>query len=313
MNINYEQKYKKYKNKYIISKNDNLNHQKGGNWPPDYDTLVPINKIEQLRSEAHKAAYDLLIKIFDKNKNIKIATGESLTAGLIFSTLVDIPFMGWNKYGCFGVYDSDAKRVFIGVKTRDVYTNKCAKEMAIGILKNSNASLAIAVTGNAMPIKGEENRVGEVFVGIAGYTGENEITVATSVTNLCKDLATCELWLNTPKEKDLVKTYLNNEQQNAVPGLINGYNDLQITSIVSQFVRNLTVKYALTSATQFVNNHNLIIPSWIKNNIIEYVENKINMMDENSNNKNLNIPKLIIKCDDINCDDSNRNSNAIFK
>ena len=55
--------------------------------------------------------------------------------------------MGWCKYGCFGVYDTDAKRVFNSVKVDDVYTHTCAKEMAVGLLKNSNATLAISVTG----------------------------------------------------------------------------------------------------------------------------------------------------------------------
>ena len=83
------------------------------------------------------------------------------------STIVDIPWCGWAKYGYTGVYDTDAKRVFNGVGVDDVYTQRCAKEMAVGLLKNSNATIALAVTGNAMPDPDKVQKLGEVFIGVA--------------------------------------------------------------------------------------------------------------------------------------------------
>ena len=192
----YQSKYQKYKSKYINSKK----MSGGNNWPPNYDALTPMSEIQKIQAEAHKAAYDLLIEI-NKTK-LQIASAESLTAGLIFSVLVDIPFAGANKYGNFGVYDTDAKRAMLGVQVKDVYTHLCAKEMAVGVLKNSNATIAIAVTGNAMPYKGDEEKLGEVFIGIAGYTSENEISVSTKSYNFCKGLSTCKLWNQRPSEEN---------------------------------------------------------------------------------------------------------------
>jgi nicotinamide mononucleotide (NMN) deamidase PncC len=67
---------------------------------------------------------------------------------------------GDHKYGAFSVYNTDAKRVFLGLRVENVYTRRCAKEMAEGILKNSNATIGIAVTGNAMPYPENKEMLG---------------------------------------------------------------------------------------------------------------------------------------------------------
>ena len=143
---------------------------------PAYKSLLPISEalpiLDKVEDMAHKAAYDLLVELnlrATKDKWLQVCTSESLTAGMIMSTLVDIPWGGYLKYGAFAVYDTDAKRVFNKVSVDNVYTHRCAKEMAVGILKNSNASLAIAVTGNAMPLNDHVDMLGEVFIGVAGY------------------------------------------------------------------------------------------------------------------------------------------------
>ena len=97
------------------------------------------DKVELAKATSHEFAAALLHKLVERN--LKVATAESLTGGCIFSTLVDVPFAGGCKYGSFGVYDTDAKRVFLGVTEPDVYTLRCASQMAVGILKNSNATL----------------------------------------------------------------------------------------------------------------------------------------------------------------------------
>jgi PncC family amidohydrolase len=160
---------------------------------PTFESLLPTNEkmVNQMKREAQKSAYNLLILLNKQNQNKwrnnsyvghQVATAESLTAGLITSTLVDIPFGGYLKYGCFGVYDTDAKRTFIGVKNEDVYTHKCAKEMAIGTLKNSNATISIAVSGNAMPLNEDYKRLSETFISIAGYKDDN--TIVSSLASM---------------------------------------------------------------------------------------------------------------------------------
>ena len=45
--------------------------------------------------KSNENAYQLLLLL--REHDLQVATAESLTAGLMFSTLVDIPFSGWNK------------------------------------------------------------------------------------------------------------------------------------------------------------------------------------------------------------------------
>jgi PncC family amidohydrolase len=118
-----------------------------------------------------------------KTHELNIVTAESLTAGLIVSTLVDIPGYGSYVYGGFIVYDSDAKRKFIDVVTPSVYSSKCAEEMAVGALNNSRALLAIAVTGHAGPAN--EQDLGQVDIGVAIRLGVNNIHFSTKRISAC--------------------------------------------------------------------------------------------------------------------------------
>ena len=222
---------------------------------PAFKNLLPpedkLNSLEKIERKAHESAYNLLLELNSratKDEYLQICTSESLTAGLIMATLVDIPWGGYLKYGCFGVYDTDAKRVFNGVQVDDVYTHRCAKEMAIGILKNSNATLAIAVTGNAMPLNEHADMLGEVFIGIAGYTNKDnpEIIYLTKSINACiPDLKEeCKLWYDTiVKEKT--------------------YNPRQRTALVSRLIRNYTAHKALELCLSFVKEQNPIVPKFI--------------------------------------------------
>ena len=219
---------------------------------PSLSELMPddLATITVIKQKAYETAYNLLkyINETEKYKNLQIATAESLTAGLIMSTLVDIPWLGGVKYGCFGVYDTDAKRTFIGVKTDNVYTHKCAKEMAIGVLKNSNATLAIAVTGNAMPYKNEEKMLGEVFIGIAGYNANNKIIYTTKSMNSCME-----------SENQLFKKKCN-EWYAAMSKSVDTFPDRPVTATVSQEIRNYTTYKALEICLEFIKKNELTVP-----------------------------------------------------
>lgn len=214
-----------------------------------------------------------------KNEDIlQLATAESLTAGLIMSTLVDVPRYGAFKYGCCGVYDTDAKRVFLGVSINDVYTPMCAKQMAIGLLKNSNATIAIAVSGNAMAVLNQKDRIGEVFIGIAGYRKNNtnyEYIYETYNINTCLDkkdediekgfLTACLEWYNTSIHKD---TKIN---INPSSDLEHSYASASTTSLINQLIRNYVTYKALDKCYEFIKKYieldsinNLIVPSFIK-------------------------------------------------
>jgi nicotinamide mononucleotide (NMN) deamidase PncC len=227
---------------------------------PTYNSLKPsqsgLTTLEQVEEMAHKSAYDLLSELNSRatnNKWLQICTSESLTAGMIMSTLVDIPWGGYLKYGAFAVYDTDAKRVFNKVSVDDVYTHRCAKEMAVGILKNSNATLAIAVTGNAMPLNEHADMLGEVFIGVAGYktdaNGKTSIIYQTTSINACDNeltdfQKTCDDWYQTIKRNSK-------------------YNPRDRTALVSREIRNYTTYRALNYCLEFVKNNNPDVPDFV--------------------------------------------------
>jgi nicotinamide mononucleotide (NMN) deamidase PncC len=291
-------KKEKYKAKYINLKKTKLF---GGDKfeIPTFGALRPTDVLNSKVANAHEAAYNLIAYMMSYyptgskergQPQLQIATSESLTAGLMFSTLVDIPWGGYLKYGCFGVYDTNAKRVFNGVSVDDVYTHRCAKQMAVGILLNSNATIGLAVTGNAMPLNEHATMLGEVFIGVAGYGSDDKIIVKTKNINGCKDYEglqnICKLWY----EKITIAK---------------AYNDREITSIVSNIIRNYTTEKAFEFCLEFIKDTKPIIPEFI-----------IKQKDQEEGGKEdvrvKNIPaakypgrkELTIDCiDDVKCDE----------
>jgi nicotinamide mononucleotide (NMN) deamidase PncC len=252
---------------------------------PPFEELIPndTTTILKIKTAATMKGYELLQLInsqaiwADKKSNpndvdryLQIATSESLTCGLLMSTLVDIPWGGFMKYGVFGVYDTDAKRVFNNVSVDNVYTHKCASEMAIGILKNSNATLAISVTGNAMPLNDFANKLGEVFIGIAGYNDRDEIIFVTKSINMCIEndfdefKSHCERWYNT-----IV--------------VDKKYNSRNATATVSQEIRYYTALKAYELCIEFIKILNPKIPDIV-------LERKQMNDEKSSNNIHNNIP-----------------------
>jgi len=251
-----------------------------------FDTLRADDILNDTKMKSHKSAHKLLVYLNNlKNKKgmiHTISTAESLTAGLMFSTLVDIPMFGVHKYGCFGVYDTDAKRVFLGVKVKNVYTHRCAKEMAEGILKNSNATIGIAVTGNAIPWSCHKDMLGEVFIGVACYGDDKTIICETYNLNMCKlnnkANTQCTLWYNNIiQELDLCQTLnkydVDLEEQKKYNRLTDGYNDSILTAYVSSYIRNKTTEIAFDKALKILHSNlkksNLSVPSWITSSRID--------------------------------------------
>jgi PncC family amidohydrolase len=132
---------------------------------PFLDKLQSKRLAEVARVNSLSAAVALKETLSDRMLNI--VTAESLTAGMIAKTLVDIPGMGATVYGGFIVYDTDAKRQFIDVKTRGVYNEEAAKQMAKGALERSRAMVAVGVSGDAMPFPDSKEQLGVVYIGAA--------------------------------------------------------------------------------------------------------------------------------------------------
>lgn len=127
--------------------------------------------LDDYTEEINQAGKLLLDEL--KARQLNVVTAESLTAGMIVSSLVNVPNYGAYVYGGFATYDSDAKRQFLGVRVGDVYTRECSLEMAIGALLHSRALVAVAVTGKAGPVdKGDLDSLGVVDVGVSIRTDQ---------------------------------------------------------------------------------------------------------------------------------------------
>ena len=105
-----------------------------------------------------------------KEKKIKIATAESCTGGGVAQALTDIAgSSAWFDRG-FVSYSNPAKVQMLQVKQgsldeKGAVSKQVAIEMAEGALVNSDADLAVSVTGIAGPTGGsDEKPVGTVYI-----------------------------------------------------------------------------------------------------------------------------------------------------
>ena len=100
--------------------------------------------------------------------NLKIATAESCTGGLVSGVLCDIAGISAHFEEGYITYSEDAKIKNLGVLPETlshygVVSCEVAEEMAMGAAERANADCAIATTGVAGPTGGtEENPVGTV-------------------------------------------------------------------------------------------------------------------------------------------------------
>ncbi len=127
---------------------------------------------EQLLQQAARAL-DLA-----KAKNVRIATAETCTAGLVSSCLTSVPGASKIFERGFVLYHDSAKATGLGVaesisRSHGAVSAEVTKGLAEGALANSTAGVTVAVTGYAGPGGGnEKNPVGTVYVAAARRAGE---------------------------------------------------------------------------------------------------------------------------------------------
>lgn len=102
-----------------------------------------------------------------------VATAESLTAGLIASTLASVPGASVVLRGGIVAYATELKVSLLGVPQAvidrgGVIQTPVAEAMASGALAATGADYALACTGVAGPDAQDEHPVGEVHVAVAG-------------------------------------------------------------------------------------------------------------------------------------------------
>lgn len=119
-----------------------------------------------------KEITDLATEVLElcRKKNLKIATAESCTGGLIIGALTEIPKSSDVVERGFITYTDIAKQQLINVnpvtlKDHGAVSEETALEMVVGALCQSEASIAVAVTGIAGPASDDtEKPVGLVHI-----------------------------------------------------------------------------------------------------------------------------------------------------
>jgi nicotinamide-nucleotide amidase len=91
-----------------------------------------------------------------RERGLKIATAESCTGGLVVAALTEIPGSSDVVDRGFVTYSNAAKQGMLGVSSLTLeksgaVSRETAAEMAQGALANSDAQLAVAITGIAGP------------------------------------------------------------------------------------------------------------------------------------------------------------------
>ncbi len=113
---------------------------------------------------------DVVARLTDRG--LRLATGESLTAGLVAATLADVPGCSAVLQGGIVAYQVAAKRELLGVPEQaladGVVSEAVARAMAEGARRVLDADLGIGTTGVAGPEPHEGAAVGTVWIAVAG-------------------------------------------------------------------------------------------------------------------------------------------------
>ena len=111
-------------------------------------------------------------------KDVRIATAETCTAGLVSSCLTSVPGASKIFERGFVLYHDSAKATGLGVsesisRMHGAVSAEVTKALAEGALAHSTAGAAVAVTGYAGPGGGnEKNPVVTVYVAAARKAGD---------------------------------------------------------------------------------------------------------------------------------------------
>ena len=140
-------------------------------------------------------AVDSLTGYLNEN-NLTISTAESCTSGLIAKTLTDKAGSSKWFWGGACTYACEAKTAMLGVSTELLadpklgpVTPQCASQMAEGMRKLSNTSLAVSITGIAGPDGAQEGKpVGTAYLGFASSFRATEV-VRVNISPNSRDAA----------------------------------------------------------------------------------------------------------------------------
>ncbi len=133
--------------------------------------------IERALAEKARPIVDLL-----RRRRLSVVTAESCTAGLIAAILSHAPHAGECLHGGFVAYSKEHKTSSLGVDAKLLRTVgsvnvEVARQMAVGALRHSIATVAIAVTGVLGPDPDEDGNPPGLIYMAAARTGFEPIIV----------------------------------------------------------------------------------------------------------------------------------------
>lgn len=124
--------------------------------------------------ECHRLAQELLDRC--KSLGLTLATAESLTGGMLASTLVDIPGASRSFFGGVVSYTNDVKAKVLAVNRDALATTgpvdeEVARQMAQGVRELIGTDIGISTTGVAGPGPADGYQAGTVWIGVSGERG----------------------------------------------------------------------------------------------------------------------------------------------
>lgn len=113
-----------------------------------------------------------------RSRSWTIATGESLTAGLVASALAEVPGCSEVLRGGVVAYQVDVKESILGVSERaiaqGVVSEQVALELAQGAARVLGARIGVGTTGAAGPDAHDGSAPGTAWVGVWIHRGPGE-------------------------------------------------------------------------------------------------------------------------------------------
>ncbi len=108
-----------------------------------------------------------------KERDLTLATAESITGGLLGATLTSVPGASRVYLGGVIAYANNLKERMLGVdsfeiRTHSVISGEVAAGMASGARELTRADWAVAVTGVAGPDPQDGHAPGEVWISVVG-------------------------------------------------------------------------------------------------------------------------------------------------
>jgi nicotinamide-nucleotide amidase len=144
-------------------------------------------------------------------KNITLCANESITGGLILSTLTEVPGSSKVIKGGLVSYQTDIKIKVADVKKDTIkrygtISYQTVTEMAVNGKNIFSSDICLAITGNAGPTPSDNKAIGEVYTAIAG---SDKIIVGNN--NFSGNRETirkqCLLWALDQLKNFIIKNY----------------------------------------------------------------------------------------------------------